>query len=72
MPFSEWRQQRRIHHAIELLSTGLSITAIALEVGYENTSAFIAMFKRCLGQSPLNYFNQRSQNHPDTEGDLPI
>ena len=57
MSFSEWRQQRRIHRAIELLSTGLSVTTIALEVGYENTSAFIAMFKRCLGSTPSNYFD---------------
>jgi len=57
MSFSEWRQQRRIHRAIELLSTGLSVTTIALEVGYGNTSAFIAMFKRCLGTTPSNYFD---------------
>lgn len=57
MSFTEWRQQRRIHRAIELLTTGLSVTSIALDVGYENTSAFIAMFKRCLGTTPSNYFN---------------
>ncbi len=57
MFFSEWRQQRRLHRAIELLTTGQSITSIALDVGYENTSAFIAMFKRCLGSTPTNYFN---------------
>lgn len=59
MSFSDWRQQRRLHRAIELLTTGQSITSIALDVGYENTSAFIAMFKRCLGATPANYFKSQ-------------
>ena len=57
MSFSAWRQQRRIHRAIELLAIGESVTSIALELGYENTSAFIAMFKRCLGTTPSHYFD---------------
>ena len=32
-----------------MLSEGKSITAIAYEVGYENPSAFTAMFHRALG-----------------------
>ncbi len=55
MPFKDWRQQRRLLHAIELLATGESITNIALELGYDNTSAFIAMFKRSLGTTPARY-----------------
>jgi len=57
MSFSAWRQQRKLHRAIELLSAGKTITSIALEIGYENPSAFIAMFKRCLGTTPSNYFD---------------
>jgi len=55
MTFREWRQQRRLLHALELLATGESVTSIALELGYENTSAFIAMFRRCLGTTPRRY-----------------
>jgi AraC-like DNA-binding protein len=55
MTFSEWRQQRRLSYALELLLAGESITSIALESGYDNTSAFIAMFKRCLGTTPMQY-----------------
>jgi AraC-like DNA-binding protein len=55
MTFSEWRQQRRLSYALELLLTGASITSIALETGYDNTSAFIAMFRRCLGTTPMQY-----------------
>lgn len=55
MSFREWRQQRRLLRAIELLATGESVTSIALELGYDNTSAFIAMFRRCLGKTPARY-----------------
>ncbi len=55
MTFRQWRQQRRLLRALDLLATGSSVTNIALELGYENTSAFIAMFRRCLGTSPTRY-----------------
>lgn len=55
MTFREWRQQRRLSRALELLATGVSVTNIAQEIGYENTSAFIAMFRRCLGTTPARY-----------------
>ena len=55
MSFRVWRQQRRLLRALELLATGNNVTTIALELGYENTSAFIAMFRRCLGTTPTRY-----------------
>ena len=57
MSFQAWRQQRRLLRALELLATGDSVTTIALELGYDNTSAFIAMFRRCLGTTPTRYLN---------------
>ena len=57
MPFQTWRQQRRLLRALELLATGDNVTTIALELGYDNTSAFIAMFRRCLGTTPTRYLN---------------
>ena len=54
--FRTWRhQQRRLLRALELLASGKNVTTVALELGYENTSAFIAMFRRCLGQTPTQY-----------------
>lgn len=55
MSFRAWRQQRRLLRALELLASGDTVTMIASEVGYDNTSAFIAMFRRCLGSTPRNY-----------------
>ena len=61
MSFRSWREQLRILRALELLATGESVTGVALEVGYENTSAFIAMFRRCLGTTPARYLDIASQ-----------
>jgi AraC-like DNA-binding protein len=57
MSFQAWRQQRRLLRALELLASGDSVTIVASELGYENTSAFIAMFRRCLGTTPMQYLN---------------
>jgi AraC-like DNA-binding protein len=50
-----WRQQLRLSHALRLLAQGEPVTSVALESGYQSTSAFIAMFKRTLGTTPLRY-----------------
>lgn len=57
MSFLAWRQQCRLHSALELLATGRSVTLVAGDVGYDNASAFTAMFQRCLGTSPSRYLD---------------
>ncbi|MBB1624214.1 helix-turn-helix domain-containing protein [Achromobacter sp. UMC71] len=47
-----WRQQARLMRAQEMLAAGRSVTAAALESGYDNVSAFIAMYKREYGVTP--------------------
>ena len=54
--FRRWRQQARLLHALERLAAGDSVTTTALEVGFNGTSAFIAMFRRALGRTPGSYF----------------
>ena len=56
MTFGAWRQQARLLKALELLAAGQSVTATALDLGYDSPSAFIAMFKKVLGVSPGKYF----------------
>jgi AraC-like DNA-binding protein/mannose-6-phosphate isomerase-like protein (cupin superfamily) len=58
MTFRQWRQQSRLLRALELLAAGDSVTRIALELGYENSSSFIAMFKRSLGTTPTRYLKE--------------
>ncbi|MEI2415502.1 helix-turn-helix transcriptional regulator [Orrella sp. JC864] len=52
LSFVQWRKQACLLHAVRLLSAGLSVTQVALELGYESPSAFSTMFRRTLGTSP--------------------
>ncbi len=57
MTFGQWRQQARLLEALRRLADGDSVTTIALDLGYESQSAFIAMFKKALGKTPGKYFS---------------
>lgn len=56
MTYRQWRQKLRILAAIENLEQGESVTNIALDLGYDSTSAFITMFRKVLGKTPGQYF----------------
>lgn len=53
--FTEWRQRVRLLRALELLAAGTPVTAVALDLGYDNVSAFIALFRRAFGVTPGRY-----------------
>lgn len=53
--FTEWRQRVRLLRALEMLAAGTAVTTIALDLGYDNVSAFIALFKRRFGVTPGRY-----------------
>ncbi|WP_229220044.1 AraC family transcriptional regulator [Rugamonas fusca] len=55
LAFSAWRQRARLLRALELLAAGHAVTTVALELGYDSLSAFIAMFRRVMGVSPGGY-----------------
>ena len=55
MSFRDWRQQCRLLKGLAMLANGDNVTRVALELGYQHSSAFIAMFKRCLGTTPRRY-----------------
>jgi AraC-like DNA-binding protein len=56
--FGRWRQRLRLLAALEKLGAGKDVTTVALDVGYTDTSAFIAMFKAALGTTPARYFRR--------------
>jgi len=62
--FSEWRQRARVLRAIELLAEGQAVTTIAIDLGYDNVSAFIAMFRRLMGTTPGRYIRPQA-GRPD-------
>lgn len=55
MGLAMWRQQVRLLEALSLLSTGMAITQVAFEVGYDSPSAFTAMFHRAFGAPPSQH-----------------
>lgn len=57
MTFRQWRQQLRLLAALRRLAAGQRVNQVALELGYESTSAFVAMFRRALGTTPGRYFS---------------
>lgn len=56
MSFRQWRQQIRILEALRQLGRNEPVTSISYNLGYESPSAFIAMFKKALGKTPGQYF----------------
>ena len=56
LTFAQWRLQLRLLAALDRLGRGQSVTATALDVGYGDTSSFIAVFRRAFGATPARYF----------------
>ncbi|WP_426134120.1 AraC family transcriptional regulator [Pseudomonas sp. PWP3-1b2] len=55
MTFVAWRQQVCLLEATARLSQGASITEVAFALGFSSPSAFTAVFRRNLGDSPARY-----------------
>ena len=53
--FADWRTRARLMRAVEMLAAATPVTTIALSLGYDNVSAFIAMFRRAHGVTPSRY-----------------
>ena len=45
--------------ALQHMANGSSVQTVALNLGYESASSFIAMFKRTLGKPPGQYLAER-------------
>jgi AraC-like DNA-binding protein len=56
MSLGQWLRRQKLLQALRRLAAGDSVTTVALELGYNSASAFIAMFQRELGQTPKRYF----------------
>lgn len=58
MSFGRWRAHLRIVNAVDRLTHGRSISATALELGYQRASRITALSTRSLGVPPLRYMEQ--------------
>ncbi|UNY99907.1 helix-turn-helix transcriptional regulator [Zhouia spongiae] len=61
MSFGDWKMRLKLMEAIRLLGENKSVKEIAFELGYENVSSFIAVFKKHLGKTPANYLVKQGQ-----------
>jgi AraC-like DNA-binding protein len=55
LSYQQWRQQAILAHALPLLTRGQPVSAVAAASGYASDSAFTAMFKAAMGQSPSHF-----------------
>jgi AraC-like DNA-binding protein len=56
MSLGQWMRRQKLLLALRRIAAGESVKTIALDLGYNGASAFIAMFRRELGQTPKKYF----------------
>ena len=57
MTFGRWRTQFHIITALKALSDKQSVQQVSELLGYESVSAFITMFKKVMGKSPMKYMS---------------
>jgi AraC-like DNA-binding protein len=67
MTFGAWRERLRLLTAIARLAEGEAVTTIAFDLGYESPSAFIAMFRRTLGETPGRYLRGKAEAPDEPE-----
>ena len=56
VPFGRWRTLLRLQAALPLLAAGDAVGRVAVRVGYDRPSAFVAAFRREIGLTPTAYF----------------
>lgn len=59
MSLAQWKQRLTVVRALERLETPMTVEAIALDLGYSSSSAFIGMFRRLMGVTPDEFRKAR-------------
>jgi len=60
--FQAWRHRARLLAALEMLASGMAVTTVALDLGYDNISAFITAFKKAFGMTPGRYTSHQDRS----------
>jgi AraC-like DNA-binding protein len=60
LTFRHWVQQVRLAEALHRLENGDPIVNVAYALGFASPSAFAAMFRKTMGQSPTDYLADRA------------
>ncbi|MFZ0746619.1 MAG: helix-turn-helix transcriptional regulator [Terracidiphilus sp.] len=67
--FECWRRQVRLMKAIGLLVAGLSVKEAAFSVGYQQPSAFVALFRATFGTTPKAWISALQRGNEKTPPD---
>ena len=62
MAFGQWRQRACVLLALSRLASGDTVTAVALDLGYDSPAAFSTMFRRALGRPPSHFADAGAQS----------
>jgi AraC-like DNA-binding protein len=60
MSFGRWRRQLHVILALQRLVKGEHVQTVALDLGYENASGFVTMFRKAVGKPPARYLADRT------------
>ncbi|MDR8398350.1 helix-turn-helix transcriptional regulator [Paraburkholderia sp. USG1] len=60
MSFGRWRRQLHVILSLQRLAKGDSVQTVALDLGYENASGFVTMFRKAVGKPPARYLADRN------------
>ena len=63
LSFAHWTRAVIAHHAMERIASGHKVSSVALDVGYDSVSAFIAMFRRKYGAAPRAFLRKQADRH---------
>lgn len=55
LSFAKWRMLVKLQASIKMLANGKSVTDVAFDLGYQNTSNYILTFRKQLGLPPTKY-----------------
>jgi AraC-like DNA-binding protein len=72
LSFGRWRRQLHVILSLQRLARGESVQRVALDLGYENASGFITMFRKAVGQPPARYLAGRAGVSTSTEAPAAI
>ncbi len=72
MSFGHWRRQLHVILALQRLTKGDSVQEVAFDLGYENASGFVTMFRKTVGKPPGRYlYDRRNTESTDDESATP-
>ena len=72
LSFGRWRRQLHVILSLQRLARGESVQRVALDLGYENASGFITLFRKAVGQPPARYLAGRVGVSTSTEAPAAI